>query len=225
MSKVSSLQRAADFSRKLMNNRFILGWSSLSAISNSQAARMTVLIPLVGYLVIFNEKAAGFLKLIPVLSPSDALYEVSPRLLLFYLGLCSIAVGVALYSWRCPPAIKGFSTAANYIIKMQGTVSGPSLREIEVSVASDPAMADEWEALRIVQTKTLTPTDTYIRSLLYLHFKSLDRSRPFSTYANAFAYAWGFYLLLVPSLQVFARVVKIMWRQFEIALRTSGILP
>jgi hypothetical protein len=76
-------------------------WVRLRFVSNSSAAKATILIPLVGYLVLFNEKVVDFLNLIKELNGThDA--GVSYRLILLYLGLCGIALGVMIYGWFCP---------------------------------------------------------------------------------------------------------------------------
>lgn len=86
-------------------------WSRFWTVSSSRAARMTVLIPLIGYLIIFNAKIAEYLHVIRELGGSPNDVSVSPRLLLIYFGLCAIAAAVAIYSWRCPNAVKYYGSA------------------------------------------------------------------------------------------------------------------
>jgi hypothetical protein len=58
---------------RLIIPRFV-HWSAVSTLSNSFAARATILIPLVGYLILFNEKMADYLNLIGVLNSGDHYY-------------------------------------------------------------------------------------------------------------------------------------------------------
>ncbi len=151
-----------------MANRLILPryvpWSAVNTLSNSFAARSTILIPLIGYLILFNEKMADYLNLIGVLNAGDNHYGVSVRLLSLYMGLCFVAVAVMVYSLRCPREIKGYSTAPDYIASVQGTISGPSLRVIEVTVGSEPTLEDEFAGLRMVRVNEPIGTkEEYIR--------------------------------------------------------------
>ena len=198
---------------KLILPRFI-HWSAVNTLSNSFAARATILIPLIGYLILFNEKMADYLNLIGVLNANDNHYGVSLRLLSLYMGLCFIAAAVMVYSLRCPREIKGYSTAPDFIAKVQGTISGPSLRIIEVMVSSDPSMEDEFEGLRMVRVNTSgitidTDKEAYITGLLFLYFQLLDESRQYSRFLCLMLYALGFVFVSIPSLKIFVKVFSI----------------
>ena len=186
-------------------------WSAVNTLSNSFAVRSTVLIPLIGYLILFNEKMADYLNLIGALNSGDSHHGVSVRLLSLYMGLCFVAAAVMVYSLRCPREIKGFSTAPEYISNVQETVSGPSLRTLEVTISNEPSMQHEFEPLRIVQVSVSgvtveTDNTNYIRGLLFLHFQLLDESREYSRFLCIFFYAIGFTLIAIPSLKIFVRV-------------------
>ncbi len=198
-----------------MANRLILPrfvpWSSVNTLSNSFAARATILIPLIGYLVLFNEKIDGYLNLIGALNGADSHYGVSLRLLSLYMGLCFVAAAVMVYSLRCPRDIKGFSTAPDFIGGVQNTISGPSLRIIEVAVASDPTLADEFEALRSVRRASEANDPQYVRGLLFLRFGQLDRSREYSRFFCILLYAMGFAFISIPSGLVFIKIFGIFY--------------
>jgi hypothetical protein len=80
----------------------------LRPIGNSVLVRLTVIIPLVGYLIIFNEKLVGYVDLIHELGrPSDKLgLSVSPRLFQIYFGLCFVAVASAIRQVAAWPAVE-----------------------------------------------------------------------------------------------------------------------
>jgi hypothetical protein len=169
---------------------------------------------LVGYLILFNEKMADYLNLIDALNSGDHYYGVSFRLLSLYMGLCFVAAAVAVYSLRCPREIKGFSTAPEFIAAVQNTISGPSLRVIEVVVGSEPSLEDEFAALRMVRATTTgvtieTDKEQYIRGLLFLYFHHLDESREYTRFLCLLLYAIGFVLISIPSLKIFLRVSSI----------------
>ena len=70
-------------------------WTLLRTVGNLTVIRLTVFIPLIGYLIIFNDVLLKNLELakefagLPPISGST----LSPRLLLIYFGLCAVVVG------------------------------------------------------------------------------------------------------------------------------------
>lgn len=101
----------------IMWRNFVPGWHILRNIGNLAAVRLTIFIPLVGYLVVFNNKVVEWLELTKefVGVPPAIGLTVSPRLLLIYFGLCAVAVGSAIYSMLCPQEIKHYGTSAAYV--------------------------------------------------------------------------------------------------------------
>jgi hypothetical protein len=88
-------------------------WSVLRGLGNSSIAKATIAVPLVGYLLLFNGEIVKFLSLHTDFCRS-ASCGPSLRLLLLYLGCCSIAVGAALYGLKCPALIKKYDSAAAF---------------------------------------------------------------------------------------------------------------
>jgi hypothetical protein len=71
----------------------ILMWSRLRGIGKSSAAKLTLLLPLIGYLIIFNKNVADFLHLASEFAgAADAQFSVAPKLMLVYIGICAIAL-------------------------------------------------------------------------------------------------------------------------------------
>ncbi|PKR87887.1 hypothetical protein CXZ10_17325 [Pleomorphomonas diazotrophica] len=88
-------------------------WSVLRGLGNSPIAKATIAVPLVGYLLLFNREIVQFLSLhTDFCRPRSC--GPSLRLLLLYLGCCSIAIGAALYGLRCPTLIKKYDSAAGF---------------------------------------------------------------------------------------------------------------
>lgn len=88
-------------------------WSVLRGLGNSSIAKATIAVPLVGYLLLFNKEIVQFLSLhTDFCRPGSC--GPSLRLLLLYLGCCSIAIGTALYGLRCPTLIKKYDSAAGF---------------------------------------------------------------------------------------------------------------
>ena len=82
-------------------------WTDVRWISNSPAARMVILIPLVGYWIILNNHVVDFTRLSHELVGHDP-PGVPWRLFAIYFGLCGVAVASALYQIYCPNEVKAF---------------------------------------------------------------------------------------------------------------------
>jgi hypothetical protein len=106
-------------------------WSRFWAVSSSHSVRMTVLIPLVGYLIIFNAKLSEYFHIVRELGgPVDSNF-VSPRLLLIYFGLCAIAVAFTIYSWGCPSGVKYYGSSNAYVSAVKDVSGDFPMAEIE----------------------------------------------------------------------------------------------
>jgi hypothetical protein len=204
----------------LLHLRMIV-WSRFWAVSKSPATRMTVLIPLIGYLIIFNAKIADSLHMVQELGGAVEQVSVSPRLLAIYFGLCAIAMGVTIYSWRCPNAVKYYGSANSYVSAVKDVSGDFPMVEIEKAFThtNDKFFEEYWE-IRERYKKTnphgqaLTAAqkqEVYI-GYLHLYYKYLDELHPISRIVVAALYSIGFIFLLIPSAGVFGRVCEILWR-------------
>jgi hypothetical protein len=83
-------------------------------MGNSLAARASIVVPLVGYFILFNSDVVDFLRLHSSICSGRAC-EVSWRLLMLYFGGSLYGLGGAVYGLFCPDVIKSFSNAADYL--------------------------------------------------------------------------------------------------------------
>jgi hypothetical protein len=75
-------------------------WTSFRTTSNTPAARAVILIPLIGYWIIFNAYVADHTKFTRFLFPhGPATGHLPWRLFVMYFGLCLVSVASALYQW------------------------------------------------------------------------------------------------------------------------------
>lgn len=108
-----------------------IGWSSLSSIGNSRLAQLTIVMPFVGYLIVFNISIADFITtIIPEALSQQAddfwtsLY--SRKLYFLYFGLLLFGSGVALFNIAAPSQIRRFPVVERYIAAMNG-IKTPNL--------------------------------------------------------------------------------------------------
>jgi hypothetical protein len=202
-----------------------MGWAKLREIGNSPVVKLTIAIPLVGYLIIFNEDLLHYLDLsrelfghhVKTAGSEEA--HVSWRLLLLYFGLSFIAVAAGLYAWFCPNEIKSYRLAGDYVAAMLNNLGTIGMSRIEATLESGTELAKrgllDWREIQ--SHRPPLQTDEQIakrirdadRGVLELHFDYLNRSHPYARVASATCYAIGFVALFVPSADVFLRVVEL----------------
>ncbi len=108
----------------------IFRWSNLRAIGQSRVSQLTVLIPFIGYLVVFNPSFVEFFQSTLPKSPSDAptclVHLHSLRLSFLYFGLLTLGMGVGLFAVFAPEQIKSNLSASTHIAEME-SVWSPAL--------------------------------------------------------------------------------------------------
>lgn len=98
-------------------------WSSLSGIGNSRLAQLTVLMPVVGYLVLFNSHISMWFETVIPQRPTtetasiwETLFE--NNLVYLYLGLLIFGLAVTLFNISAPRQIRRFPATEDYIQSM-----------------------------------------------------------------------------------------------------------
>jgi hypothetical protein len=170
-------------------------WSDLRGISNSNAAKSTILIPLVGYWILFNVYIVKWLHLAEQVDGAAVSSDQIPkRILWFYMGLCLVAVGTFVYAVRCPPEVKKYGDFKDYV-----NGDGPAL--------TLGAVQDIKESLR--GTHDIWAKDDH-KDILMMHFDYLNMLHPMSRLTVSMCFLFGFLILGLLSLQVFFRIVRTM---------------
>lgn len=90
-------------------------WSTLRSLGQSRLLALTVFVPFIGAIIIFNQHIVEFLRLSP-----DGTIEAThaftlTRLQLTYFGLVFLGVGSFLFGILCPIEVKKFSRVSEYI--------------------------------------------------------------------------------------------------------------
>jgi len=208
-------------------------WTSLRTIGNNPTLRMTIFIPLIGYLVIFNEYLVHYLDLAhqifgtPEAQSSPEMGSHLWRLLLIYFGLCCLAVASAIYQLCCPPEIKAYSTANDYIAATGSNLGHIAFGRLESRLSSRPSSSTEFGQLQqMTLTRDHSTGDRAHRDqiweqhrldVLELNYRSLNVSRRPARIAAFTFYGLGLGFLLIPSLNVF-------WKVATAALFAMGAL-
>jgi hypothetical protein len=195
--------------------------------------RLTVLIPLIGYLIIFNSYVVHYLELAKEFRGAPAVdnASVSPRLLLIYFGLCAVALGSVIYDRFCPDEVKHFGTSAGYVGGDGRSIGNFALEAIEATLRSSvlatryTEMRDKLEIIRpdrhasysddALRQDFATLKSEAVNGILHIYFDHLNCSHPLMRMASGLSFLIGFVFLLIPAFQVFWRVCELLMRQMR----------
>ena len=212
-------QVAPDMDLISLLHQHVPKWSVLRAVGNSTPVKMTIIIPLIGYLVIFNEYLVAYLHLSREIEPA-ATSQLSNRLIILYLGLCALAAASVLYSWRCPEEIKHHPTSAAYVGGDGASVGEYRLADIEEKLRRG-AWFEPYKEIRDrfdVSPETMRftdPADLRERqkeartAILHLYFAQLNDLHLPTRLLASFLFLIGFSCLLFLATPIFVRVVTI----------------
>ncbi len=91
-------------------------WETLRVIGNQKIVQLTILIPVIGYYIIFSEQFCTFTKTISSIEIGISCTEYpSQKTFLMYFGFSFLAIGSLLYSFYCPTLIKKYVDKFDYI--------------------------------------------------------------------------------------------------------------
>ena len=104
----------------------MIKWDLLGKIGNSKIMGLTIIMPLIGYMVIFNVHVVEYLNLSTSLFTGESSngsvpaqtgpeFKESTRLLLIYYGLTLLGIASIIYQFFCPPLIKMYPYEGRYI--------------------------------------------------------------------------------------------------------------
>ncbi len=161
--------------------RELAGWQSLRSIGNSQLAKLSYLIPLLGYFILFNGEIVKSLQLHTSFCTGGC--NVTWRLQFFYFGGCAFAIATGIYAMRCPTIVKGYESASELYNNNQGFLSDERNFTILVKRA-------EYEGARIVSTdifaemKRVHPTSkaAMLPGMAARLYEGSNRARPIARY-------------------------------------------
>ena len=204
-------------------NRLDRPWSKLRGLVNSNAVKMTIFIPVVGYLLLLDEKLLHLVELSHDMfgKPEGRPFAVEHwRLLFVYFGLTAIAMASLIHQLCCPWQIKRFAATEDYIAEFHPHMAGVRFREMcrELSGLTEYGeLEKKYAAMREVAGKIATsPSDlhdkleserrNHERNVMDLHLRTLDKSRPWARRLSLALYTIGFAVLAIPTANVFAKV-------------------
>jgi hypothetical protein len=182
-----------------------------------------MLMPAIGYIIIFNDDLREHLQLWRGVFGSGevlATDAVPWRLLLIYFGLVALAVGSILYQIFCPVEVKRYASDMDFIADVEAYGSSGLKHRIAKNLARDKIVGSAFmtferirddiekhaRALGIGQPESKADTDD-LRNTLSLYFHTIDASARAARGAITILYSVGFVLAGIPSVSVFFYVL------------------
>jgi hypothetical protein len=193
-------------------------WTTLRPVGNSVIVKLTILIPAVGYLIIFNDKLVGYVDLIREISNLDERsgLSVPPRLFQLYFGLCFVAVASAIYSLVCPSIIKRYPSAIDLGAATTETVGDYGYTIVEREVLSSE-YSEEYRANKrhfqqmVSQDFTVEQAKFEVNNaLINIYFALKNLEKPVWRWLCAGCFAFGFFVLFISSIKIFFRVAAVL---------------
>lgn len=204
-----------------------LHWTTLRPVGNSVIVKLTILVPAIGYLIIFNDKLVGYVDLVREISGMDkeSGLSIPPRLFQIYFGLCFVAIASAIYSLACPSIIKRYPSAIDLGAATTGTVGDYAYKIVEREVFASE-YAGEYRAnkqhfqLMVSQDFSIEQAKFQVNNaLINIYFMLKNLEKPIWRWLCACFFTVGFLVLFISSFKVFLRVVAVLYH----VIATRGI--
>ncbi|HUI12586.1 MAG TPA: hypothetical protein VL048_03845 [Xanthobacteraceae bacterium] len=225
---MSQLDEAPALDNHFSERRIHPLWHQLRAFGNSTAAKLTILIPLVGYLILLNDRVVEFLALSERIFGQAATAGSTAKLLAIYIGLVCVALASSIYALCCPLEVKKYASTEEYIageepfmsergegmlearLRHGDEIARTSLRDYQQWNNSRPSVDSDEEIRRRGQR--------FFRIEMQLFYEMQDRSNPIARWVTAILYLIGFAALLFPSISVFVRVIQVLIKDLGLVL-------
>jgi hypothetical protein len=185
-------------------------WAKLRLFGNSHVVQSTVIVPLLGYFLLFNTHVFEYLRLHTDFCSSYRC-DISWRLHLIYFGFFFIAVGASIYAIRCPSVIKAHGAGADFFESEKTYFSAPrnlshlfELIETTTGIKSfDPGNLKDVA----LNNRAVQPDEMYaLADLMADYYVLQNLSRRGSRIATIVTYGLGLLFLMVPTIITFIQI-------------------
>jgi hypothetical protein len=199
-------------------------WSSLKVIGNSYPAKASVIMPFLGYLIIFQQ---DFVRLVSSWSPfRDPFTEPSPvthiglNFYFLYFGLFIFGVGSFIFSVFCSSDVKRHADSDAFCVYAASTTTSDDIKNYceYISANMGDESPDGKRAKLIVQSMSAgVQLNIPVESRLFAHktyFSIKNKKFHLLRCFAFFSFAIGLTFLAIPSLIVFIKVCRMFFEQF-----------
>jgi len=195
-------------------------WDTVRIIGQSQLARYSIIVPIVGYFILFNENISTYLRIISDIDSTHLNTGPSWKIISTYYGLTFIAIGSIIYGIYCPKEIKEHRSDNEYIAHKMQFIHESELSFIENTLSNvrsyrainlyihEKYMKD---AYRPPAIRSQIPNEGSIRlnqKTLYYYYKYLNTGNTVARVASYSFFIFGSIVTFFPSLSMFVNVTR-----------------
>ena len=198
-------------------------WSNLRSFGNASLVRYSALVPIFGYLIIFNQEIVKLLTIHSEFCVSPDRCRITWKLMSLYFGGCAFALGSIIYTASCPEVIKRHQTATDFFEKEKMFYAlGEHLKFLFsiVDAYSPRALTDpSSQALRQIahERNTVGTGELNVLAGIMGAFWQIENRRRFWLRVLTFtSFALGAVLVAVPTLATFFEICLIALRQSRV---------
>jgi hypothetical protein len=195
------LERYSTATGAVLRSFTVLHWDRLRTFGASRLVRSTLVVPVVGYLILFGSEFNEYFRLVVDPGAPDPV-NIS-RLYYLYFGFCCLALGSIVYTVRCPKEVQDHGSAYDFVEKQFPIMHEARHGEMhyalehELTWWSGPDTSAGFEVVR--------------KGVMRDYFELLEERRPFARLITFLLYAAGVVLVAIPSLSTFGLVVRHWW--------------
>jgi hypothetical protein len=110
-------------------------WSSLKGAMSSKFARLTFVVPIVGWILVYND---NLILLLEQLWETDLPNELGWRVYVFYVGLFFISVSSIIYAIFCPREISNHTDIVDYVRNFRPVVTESYEKKLSYALKRSP---------------------------------------------------------------------------------------
>lgn len=189
-------------------------WISLKKIGQSKIVTMTIIIPLFGYMIFFNESMIKLFELSTSYlnqysSTTNMDFEYSNKLFYLYFGFSFIGIASLIYRIVSPDLINEYKSLREYIDKEKNIMSLTNVTQLYNLLKDNSNNKVDKLQDNIIPVETVSSeTVTNIMSINWEHHNtSFVKTRNIIFYL----YIFGFVLVFIPSIQMFYSICIIFF--------------
>lgn len=197
--------------KKLTLDRCV--WSNIRAFGETSISRLSLFIPLIGYLIIFNDTFAQYAKIhIPYCASASC--DVSGKLIMIYISGSLFGFGSILYMAFCPYYIKKYRSDSDFFAAEKEYFCHPDHRRRITSYLDvkfgGMYQNDIMNALRISPGAISLEHAHTLSAPLSLYYDGLNREKITVRVAISVFYVLGCSLFAISSGETFLRVLYVV---------------
>ena len=204
-----------------LKSLFVLDWDKIRIIGHSKLVQLTMLVPIIGYMIIFNSELTQFFELSVELLPNNNESELESnisednksRLFYFYYGFSFIGLASLFYKLFCPTQVDECGNITNFVESELKLLTEGTLKKFinYLSLTIKNYTAQEIvERYKEHRLGVNYPREEQLNHLkidtLKCYWRLMLKSKPAMRVCTTLFYFVGFSILLIPTLEIFIRV-------------------